>query len=119
MIEESRENVFENKAFHDKSIIETPADKRTEPDMNRIDELILKIQNTREYEQKYKNLDNYYGKIRERLKGRDGRLISDMDDCFTDILIMFEEYFYVTGYNDGIRSKGLFERLVSKIKNIM
>ena len=77
---------------------------------DKLDKLVLKLEATKECKNANEELDSLYEAIRAFLPEDKKKLTFDIDDCLTEILIMYEEYFYKNGYKDGQRAKGLFTR---------
>jgi hypothetical protein len=90
--------------------------KSTEAIIERLDELILKMEEDDECKFAYTRLESCFDSIKKRLPKEDLKLVTDIDDCFTEILIVLERYFYVKGYNDGARSKGVLKRILAGMK---
>lgn len=116
MVKNKNGDVYTYTEVMDKSINEINIDiKDTEAMSKKLDKLVLKLEATKECRHTYKKLDGLYEAVGGFLPEDKKKLIFDIDDCFTEILIMYEEYFYKNGYKDGQRSKGLFKRLFSDL----
>lgn len=112
MVKNKNGDVYTYSEVMDKSINETNIDiKNTESLSKKLDKLVLKLEDTKENKYANKKLDSLYEAVGAFLPEDKKKLTFDIDDCFTEILIMYEEYFYKNGYKDGQRSKGLFKRL--------
>ena len=82
---------------------------------DKLDKLVLKLEATKECKNANEKLDSLYEAIGAFLPVDKKKLIFDVDDCFTEILIMYEDYFYKNGYQDGQRSNGLLKRMFSSL----
>lgn len=89
--------------------------KNKEALSKKLDKLVLKLEDTKECKNANKKLDSLYEAIGAFLPEDKKKLVFDVDDCFTEILIMYEDFYYKNGYIDGQRSKGLLKRLFSGI----
>jgi hypothetical protein len=84
----------------------------------KLDELILNFVKTKEYEFAYAKLDICYNSVLECLQFSDYKRVIDVDDCVTEILIVFGEYLYIHGYKDGRNPKVIFKKLLGWIKKV-
>lgn len=80
---------------------------------DKLNELVLKLEATKECKNANEKLESLYETIGAFLPEEQKKLIFEVDDCFTEILIMYEDYFYKNGYQDCQRSKGLIKRIFS------
>lgn len=80
---------------------------------DKLNKLVLKLEATKECKNANNKLDSLYDAIGAFLPEDKKKLIFEVDDCFTEILIMYEDYFYKNGYQDGQRSNGLLKRIFS------
>jgi hypothetical protein len=85
----------------------------------RLDKLTLNFEKTLDYKMTFARLEMCYNNLRQCLHECDLKVISDIDDCFVEVLIIFEKYFYIKGYKDGRRSKGIFKRLFAGLKKLL
>jgi hypothetical protein len=114
MVVDKLGNVLTDNEFLGMKINEGQVDIRnTEAVSKRIDTLILKLEQSKECRLAYRKLNEYLRLIKERLGDNDSKIVMNLDDCFTEILIMFEEFFYVQGYKDGARSELVVKKLAS------
>ena len=82
---------------------------------DKLNKLVLRLEATKECKNSNKKLDSLYETIGAFLPEDKKKLIFEVDDCFTEILIMYEDYFYKNGYQDGQRSNGLLRRIFSSL----
>lgn len=116
MVKNKNGEVNTHSEVMDKSMNEINIDiKDTESLSKKLDKLVLKLEATKKCKHAYKKLDNLYEAVGAFLPEDKKKLTFDIDDCFTEILIIYEEYFYKNGYKDGQRAKGLFTRLFSGV----
>lgn len=87
----------------------------------RIEELELDILQTAECKKLDKKMDIIFNKIRRYLPEDKKHLTSDVEDCFTEGLILYEQYFYKNGFmdnNETSKKSSLYERLLSWIDSL-
>jgi|GEM_PF-4600274 len=85
--------------------------------VERIDTLILELEKSEECKLIYNKLSDYYAEIERSLPGDKKCLTMRIDDTITDLLILYEDYFYQHGYNDYIYFNGKFgfKKIIRKI----
>lgn len=76
------------------------------------DDLVKSLESTEEYKRKDKIYNFYLKEIKNCLPINKKELSSRLDDCYTEILILYQEYFYKHGYCDGFRSRNILERII-------
>lgn len=81
--------------------------------MKRLDSLITSHEKTETYIQANKRLEKLYEEVKPYFPKEKQSLIPHIDDCFTEILILCEEYFYKHGFYDGKKHVGILGRLLS------
>lgn len=93
--------------------------KNTKSIIERLNELNISLESTKEVKRAYSELDGYYESIKHYLPDNlKHKLMNDMDDTITDLLILYEEYFYKHGYNDCKKHVTIFNKFLSCFKNI-
>lgn len=112
MVKDNNGNIYTYAEMLDKRINELQINiKDTKTLAKRIDDLVVVFLNTKECKQAQCRLEEFYEKIKRHLPEDTHKIMMDLDDFYTEILIMYKEYFYKRGYYDGRNSKGLIQRL--------
>jgi len=89
----------------------------TELLVRRMDSLIEKLENTDGYKKIYKKYNQYLEEIKTCIPGDKKELLMKLDDCYTDILILHEEYFYKQGYIDSFnKNRGVLKSIILWVK---
>lgn len=70
---------------------------------NRICDLEQIVTKDEQYRLINDDLKTVFKKIQALLPEDKQNLASEAEDCFTELLMLYEEYFYKYGYSDGIR----------------
>jgi hypothetical protein len=69
--------------------------------------LVKNLECTEEYEKFNREYNYYLEEIRNYLSDNKKELAVKIDDCYTEILILFKEYFYKQGYYDCLKSRNI------------
>lgn len=95
-------NIYTEAEIMEKRIDEVSININDSNDLaERMDELILDIENTDVCRREYNALRVYMEEINAYLPEGRKNLVVKLDDCFTNILVLFEEFFYKNGYYDN------------------
>lgn len=81
--------------------------------LKRIHELEVILLQANECESINRKMDEIFNEIKQYLPDDKKHLIIDAEDCFTEELILYEKFFYETGYRDNI---GTYKRFLSWLK---
>lgn len=60
--------------------------------------LIVSIEHTEEYVNLDKNFMNYMNELKSSLPEEKHTLLMKLNDCYTEILMLYKEYFFKCGY---------------------
>lgn len=83
----------------------------------RIEGLTKGFENTTECQGANKRHNFYIEELVKLLPGDKKELLIKLDDYYTEMLILHDEYYYKYGYIDGLKSKrGLLKRLILWLK---
>lgn len=83
--------------------------------MDRLNKLVLDFERSKACKQAYDRLNSHYYRIKAYLPEEMRlELINKIDDCFIEILVLYENHFYREGYNDGKRCGGSLKEKVEK-----
>ncbi|MDP4180124.1 MAG: hypothetical protein Q8942_03425 [Bacillota bacterium] len=66
-----------------------------------LNDLVVELENTNNLKQANKNFDIYFREIRKILPKEKTNLLIKLDDSYTAILLMYQEYFYKQGFKEG------------------
>lgn len=106
MIRNINGEIFTTEELLNKKIDEIQINlESTQELVKRIDTLELSLVKTLKYIQLQHRLDGFYEEIMKYLPRDKQNMLVDMDDCITDLLVTYGEYFYKNGYYDGKESK--------------
>lgn len=91
--------------------------------MRYLDDLVVELESTEEHKKIIENTNAYIEEIKSNLPDHKKGLAMKLDDSYTELLVLYEEYFYKKGFIDGGRQKtffgkfiGLFERFFKSFK---
>lgn len=83
--------------------------------MEHLDSLVEKLEGSEEFRLLNARFSYYMEEIRKYLPEDKKYLPMKLDDCFTEELILYQEFFYKRGYNDSQRcGNGKLKRSLSR-----
>lgn len=83
-----------------------------------IEDLAKYFENTTECQGANKRYNFYIEELIKLLPDNKKDLLIKLDDYYTEMLILHDEYYYKDGYIDGLKSKKVFKKLILTVKAI-
>lgn len=119
MVKDNKGNVFTDTEMGKQVIEDFKVDvKNSQCLMERLDKLILSLEETKECKYAYNKLDKCYEAIKQYLPDDlKNKMINNIDDTITELFILYGEHFYKQGYNDGKKHVSMFNKFLSWFKN--
>ncbi len=84
----------------------------------RLDDLGNRLEKLSEYKELNERYSFFLKEISKVLTEQNKYLIIKLDDCYTEMLVKHDEYFYKTGYADG-SGRGIFSDFCYKVKEFL
>ncbi len=84
-----------------------------------LDDLVETLEKEDNLVNQNREFDYYFNQIRRLLPDYNKDLLVKLDDSYTSILILYQEFFYIRGYKDALKDQNILSRIkFGKAKNI-
>jgi hypothetical protein len=104
MFKDKDGKIYSDLEYYNKRISEINIDPEGTEEINqRVNEILLVVNELAKCKQLYRKFDDKSRYLRAHLDEESIKCVCEIENCFKDILTIFQEYLYLQGYRDGMQ----------------